>query len=168
MTDAQELTAPDALPRRDTRWFGAVSAVFALTIVFGGTNLVTEVSAPSGRIFVIVALTAAFLLFALLGAGAVPRNSNQPAIAAIGVVMLGVALVVSWSAPDNLPDPAMVTTTSNVSICGDITHMDHDFVAITDQNETHSWDAGGHPTVTHEQTLVPVASIRSISSVQHC
>ena len=168
MTDAQELTAPDAPPHRSTRWLGAMSAVFALAIVFGGTDLVTEVSSPSGRIFVIVALTAAFLLFALLGAGSLPRSSNQPAIAGIGVVMLGVALVVSWSAPDGLPDPAIVMTTSNESICGDITHMGHDFVAITDRFETRSFGPGGQLTATHVQRLVPVASIESITGVDHC
>ncbi|MDG6100965.1 hypothetical protein Daura_01470 [Dactylosporangium aurantiacum] len=168
MTDAQELAAPDAPPRRSTRWLGAMSAVFALAIVFGGTDLVTEVSAPSGRIFVIVALAAAFLLFALLGVGGLPRSSNQPAIAGIGVVMLGVALVVSWSAPDDLPDPARIATTSNESVCGDITHMDHDFVAVTDQMETRSWGPDGQPQVTHKRTFVPIASIRSITSVDHC
>jgi hypothetical protein len=169
MTDAQELTAPDAPPRRSSRWLGAMSAGFALAIVFGGTDLVTGVSAPGGRIFVVVALTAAFLLFALLGAGISPRSSsNQSAVAGIGVVALGVALAVSWSAPDTVPSPATVVTTSNESMCGDITYMDHDFVAITDQEETRTLSPDGRQKATHIQRLVPVASVKSITGVDQC
>jgi hypothetical protein len=87
------------------------SAAFALAIVVGGTDLVTGVSSSGGRGVVIAALTVAFLSFALVGADILPSSSNHLAVAAIGVVTLSVALVVSWSAVGGLPDPAAVKTT---------------------------------------------------------
>jgi hypothetical protein len=157
VTDTQNLTAPDAAPRHLTRWPSVASGAFALAIIFGGADLVTGMSASSGRIVVIIALAMAFLLFALVGAGILPGSSNQPAIAGIGVVVLAVALAVSWSGQGNLPGLAKVMTTSNESICGDITSMDHDFLAITEQTGT-----------THRLSLVPVASVKSITGVEHC
>ena len=78
--------------------------------------------------------------------------------------MLGVALAFSWSAPavptDRLPGFALVIT-AHESICGDITSMDHDFVAITEQE-----DQGSMRTFT--ERLVPVASIVSIDRVEGC
>ena len=167
MTDTQELTVLDAPPRHPTRWLSVASAAFALAIVLGGADLVTGVSASSWRIIAILALTTAFLLFAMLGAGIFPRSSNQPAIAGIGVVALGVALAVSWSAPDSLPGPAKVKT-SNESICGDITSMDHDFVAITEHVGTEYGPGGYQLKSIYVQRLVPVASIASITGVDHC
>ena len=174
----QEPTAPDALPRHPTRWLGATSAVFALAIVLGGTDLVTGVWASAWRNVVLVALMVAFLSFASLGVGIVPRSFNQPAIAGIGVVMLGVALAVSWSAPavpaDRLPDRVEVKT-GHESICGDITSMDHDFVAITERvpeeaSSGRALNSHGKPKVTYvqRQRLVPVASIESITGVASC
>ncbi|MEV8514475.1 hypothetical protein [Dactylosporangium sp. NPDC051484] len=177
MTDAQEPTAPDAPPRRPTRWLGATSAVFALAIVLGGTDLVTAVSVSSWRNVVILALMMAFLSFASLGAGIVPLSFNPLAIAGIGVLTLGVALAVSWSAPavprDRLPGPVQVTTSGHELICGDITSMDHDFVAITQwvraqATSGRALGSDGRPKVTYVQRLVPVASIESIASVDGC
>jgi hypothetical protein len=167
VTDTKEATTPDAPPRRSTRWLGATSAVFALGIVFGGADLVTRVSASSWRFLIILALTVAFLLFALLGAGILPRTSNQPAIAGIGVVILSLALAVSWSAPDTLSGPAIIKT-GNESICGDITSMGHDFVAITEHVGTEYGPGGGQLRSTYVQRLVPVASIESITGVDDC
>jgi hypothetical protein len=165
VTDTQELTAPDAPARHPIRWLSVTSAAFALAIVLGGTDLMNAVSASGGRIVVIVALTMAFLLFALVGAGILPSRSNQPAIAGIGVVMLSVALAVSWSAVGDLPGPAQVRT-SNDTICGDITSMDHDFVAITEQERESGPD--GQQKVTSVQRLVPVAAIVFIAGVDKC
>ncbi|MFG2044443.1 hypothetical protein [Dactylosporangium sp. NPDC048998] len=173
--DAQEPTAPDAPPRRSTRWLGATGAVFALAIVLGGTDLLT--GASSGwRDVVLVALIMAFLSFASLGAGIVPLSFNPLAIAGIGVVTLGIALVVSWSAPavprDRLPGLVQVKA-SHELICGDITSMDHDFVAITqwvreEPTSGRALGSDGRPKVTYVQRLVPVASIESIAHVDSC
>ncbi|GAB3867931.1 hypothetical protein ACFPIJ_23585 [Dactylosporangium cerinum] len=169
MTDAQELTAPDAPPRRPTRWLGVTSAVFALAIVVGGTDLVAGVSALSWRYVVILALMLAFLSFASLGAGIVPLNFNHLAIAVFGVVMLSVALAVSWSASGvsehRFPGRVEVKT-SNESVCGDITSMDHDFVAITVRKASTGLD--GRPAIAPVRILIPISAIESISSADYC
>nr|BFE64032.1 hypothetical protein GCM10020063_085580 [Dactylosporangium thailandense] len=176
MTDVREPTAPDALPRRSTRWLGATSAVFALAIVFGGANLVT--GASSGwRDVVLVALIMAFLSFASLGVGVVPLSFNPLAVGGIAVVALGIALVVSWSAPavprDRLPGLVQLKADHEL-VCGDITSMDYDFVAITQWVRDASTSGGvldsdgRRPKATYVQRLVPVAAIESIVHVDSC
>src|SRR4029078_86261 len=162
--------------RHSRRWLGARRAVFAVASVLGGTDLVAGVSS-TWRGVVVFCLLISFLLFSALGTGIVIARGNSLWITGSGVVILGLGLAISWSA---LPTPAVrpsgfvqLNDGHNV-ICGKITAMDHDFVAITEtvreqpSSGPYSTDSKGRPPAKGIPRLVPTASVVSIVSVEDC